>query len=145
MPEQLRLISNKLILSRLIICALGFASLGLGVFEHGSLNHTMLVTGGGFAKFIVIVAAVLNTIALFDTIINDMMPAEYTTVFDRRIRHLVWSAMASIWMMYTFVLMKTELSYWLASVYFIYSISCMSIAVLDTIYEKAERGWNETT
>ena len=105
----------------------------------------MLVTGGGFAKFIVIVAAVLNTIALFDTIINDMMPAEYTTVFDRRIRHLVWSAMASIWMMYTFVLMKIELSYWLASVYFIYSISCMSIAVLDTIYEKAERGWNATT
>jgi amino acid transporter len=139
MPKKLYLVNSKLILSRFILCSLGYVSLLLGLLEPESLNFKMIASGGVLALVTVYIALVLNVLATIDIFINDVLPSNYTSRLSKDIRYLVWSILAAIWMMYTFVLLKTELSFWLAQVFLIYSLGCITIAILDTMYENDKK------
>lgn len=130
---------DRLILSRVLLCALGYVSLLLAINEPESLNSKMVESGGAIAWTTVYITLVLNTIALLDIIVNDVVYKHLEVNIYVTSRYLIWSVLASIWMMYTFVLLKTELSFWLAMVYLIYSLGCLMIAVLDTLYESATK------
>lgn len=122
---------KRQVADRLFLAALGALTSGISLAEPESLAYTMVQLGGLPATVCSVLLAGLVVAVAADTVVNDVLPAEYSWRCGVRYRQALWMALAVLYAVQAWVMLRYRAGEWLAGVYVLYALRCAGVAFLD--------------
>lgn len=131
---------KRQVADRLFMFALIALIVVMSFFEPTSMQYRLSHAAGLPAFASLAVLSILATLALADTIVNDVLPDRYHLGVSLRCRQLIWMFLGATLGGYAYVVLKSHAGVWVGLWYALCASRCVSIAFLDLSYEFKSQG-----
>jgi hypothetical protein len=109
-------------------------------FADGSFAATTLQAGGWPAALCITALAVMAALALFDAMINDLMPARFSWGYGVRWRQAIWAWLGvTLGGLFFVDLRSGQPGAWMAALHLLVGMRCVSVAWFDLWHEHTQR------
>lgn len=130
---------RKEVVARVVLSILGLATSALSLSAKATFTHAMLVAGGWPARASIIVMGVLGVVLLTETMLNDVLPSQFSFDWGRHHRQFMWMALGLIFELFAYQVFTASLSTSLGTYLVIYGFGSFLLAFIDAASEKMDR------
>lgn len=130
---------HRQVTSRFFFSLFTILIVAIGYNATESIMRYLIVKGGVLAHLSSTVLLVSAVLAFLDVFLNDILPAKYSFIVNRRWRHYLWGSIGVTYFGYAFILVKLHFSFWVYAVYVLLGLWALTIAVMDAVYEYNEK------
>lgn len=128
---------KRQVADRLFMTAVSMTVVAISQIEERSLSYMMVQQGGVYANLCMGFLFLMSVVALFDTVVNDMLPPRFMLQWPLGRRRGIWMAIAVTFAGIAFVANKADLGWSVSIFYIFFAARCVGISFLDLYYEYA--------
>lgn len=126
---------KKQVVDRLFLNAISMVVVAGAYLESGWAVHRMMVSGGWPAHVCMLFLAAASFVAMLDTVLNDMLPPDYTFHLALDKRRGIWMAIGITYAGIAFVSIRYGFGFFSASYFMLFSARSVGVAFLDLYYQ----------
>lgn len=121
---------------RLTVCWATLGMIAVAWWEPTSLSYLLLHRAAGWAHGVSVAMVLMAVLGIADAVVNDILPERYVLPGVAQYRHLGYSVLGTLHLVYVYAMARASEVSWLTAQWLTLALACVWIACFDTYYHR---------